>query len=219
MMPPWRSAPTALLPCILKRACFTSSASRLPTAFISHGDFALHDPEPGHPESPLRLSCIHDRLRRERYGTGTVWGHLLHHSPALASREAITRVHTEGYLDAVEEDIKGDAGALRTGDTLVCRDSWRAALRAAGAAVDGVDLIMQGRAKNAFACVRPPGHHAEPGRGMGFCVFNNVAIACAHALAVHDVRRALIVDFDYHHGNGTQVCMPPQHMYGVVWGQ
>ncbi len=121
-----------------------------------------------------------------------------------AQEESILRVHTREYLKIVKRDVKSGKTILSTGDTALSRDSYAAALAAAGSVISAVDSVMAGTASNAFCAVRPPGHHASASRGMGFCVFNNVAIGARHALAVHGVERVLIADWDVHHGNGTQ---------------
>jgi acetoin utilization deacetylase AcuC-like enzyme len=113
-------------------------------------------------------------------------------------------VHTSQYLDLAEEEIKDGGPELSTGDTSVCEDSWDAALRGAGLAVSAVEAVMARRVRNAFCAVRPPGHHAMADRGMGFCIVNNAAIAARHAQKAHGIDRVLIVDWDVHHGNGTQ---------------
>ena len=121
-----------------------------------------------------------------------------------ATRPELRRVHDSHYLDLAEYMIKDGAAELATGDTSVCEDSWDAALRAAGLALSAVDAVMTGQMANAFCAVRPPGHHATAARGMGFCILNNVAVAARHAQRAHGAERVLIVDWDVHHGNGTQ---------------
>lgn len=169
-------------------------------AFISHPDCLRHEMGPHHAEQPARLSAIHDRLLASGLEVA-----LRHHEAPLATREQLERVHDTEYLD----EIHGSAPAqglvwLDGGDTALGPYSLSAALRAAGAAVLGVDLVLSGQASSAFCCVRPPGHHAERHRAMGFCIFNNVAVGAAHALARHGLQRLAIVDFDVHHGNGTE---------------
>jgi acetoin utilization deacetylase AcuC-like enzyme len=155
-----------------------------------------HDPGPGHPERPERLQAILADLRREPIA-GTRWA-----APNPAPREALERVHTPAYVADLLR-LRGRSADLDP-DTTVSPGSIDAALLAAGAAIDAVDALMTGAASSAFALVRPPGHHAEPARAMGFCLFNNIAVAAAHAKARHGCRRILIVDWDVHHGNGTQ---------------
>ena len=159
----------------------------------------LHDMGPYHPECPDRLAAIGDRL----IASGVV-GHLDHHTAPSATREQLLRVHEADYLDSVEAASPTSGLAYLDPDTALCPDSLTAAKHAAGAVVLGVDLVVAGTCRNAFCAVRPPGHHAERSRAMGFCVINSVAVAAAHALAVHGLERVAIVDFDVHHGNGTE---------------
>lgn len=130
--------------------------------------------------------------------------HLLHVEAPLAAREQLLRVHDAGYLDMLEAGGSGATPLQLDPDTTLGPDTLPAALRAAGAGVLATDMVMTGAANTAFCSVRPPGHHAERGRAMGFCFLNNIAVAAAHALARHGVNRVAIVDFDVHHGNGTE---------------
>jgi acetoin utilization deacetylase AcuC-like enzyme len=155
-----------------------------------------HDPGPIHPERPERLRAILAALQGSPVA-GTRWV-----APRPAPREAIERVHDPAYVDQIV-GLRGRSAALDL-DTTVSPGSVPAALLAAGAAIDAVTAVVAGEARCAFALVRPPGHHAEARRAMGFCLFNNVAIAAAHARAALGCRRVLIVDWDVHHGNGTQ---------------
>ncbi|HKL52575.1 MAG TPA: histone deacetylase family protein [Wenzhouxiangellaceae bacterium] len=170
-------------------------------AFISHPDCARHRVAAHHPETAERLAAIDDRLIAS--GLDSV---MQHFDAPLADRAQLARVHDEDYIDAIEAEAPGpgDMVCLDEGDTVMTEHSLAAARRAAGAAVLGVDLVMENRAHAAFCCVRPPGHHAETNRAMGFCIFNNVAVGAAHALAHHGLERVAIVDFDVHHGNGTE---------------
>ena len=123
----------------------------------------------------------------------------------LATRDQVSLVHPAYFVDAVLKAVPAEGFASLDPDTHLSPGSGEAALRAAGAVVTGVDRVMAGKARNVFCAVRPPGHHAEPTRAMGFCLFNNVAIGAQHARARHGLKRVAVVDFDVHHGNGTQV--------------
>ncbi len=155
---------------------------------------------PWHPESPARLQAIEDQLISARIDT------LLERREApLAELADLARNHSAAAIALVREHTPGVPGAHYPidADTMLNNWSWKAALRAAGAAVAATDAVMAGEVANAFCAVRPPGHHARPSGPMGFCLFNNVAIAARHALDVHQLKRVAIVDFDVHHGNGT----------------
>src|SRR5258708_33083842 len=153
----------------------------------------------GHPERPERLSAIEDRLIASRLD------YLVTRVEApQATREQLLRVHDAAYLDSLER-LAPRAGLVQLDpDTAMNRHTLSAASRAAGAAVRGTDLVMAGKAESAFCSVRPPGHHAERARAMGFCFFNNVAVGAAHALEQYGLARVAIADFDVHHGNGTE---------------
>ena len=173
------------------------------TAFYTHPQCRLHDMGSEHPECPQRLDAISDHLR----ATGLDMALVFHDAPE-ATLEQIERAHTAGYVlqlgDLLRQvEAEGRPRALDP-DTLACPGTWRAALRAAGAAVAATDAVIAGEAVNAFCAVRPPGHHATRDETMGFCFFNNVAVAARHALDVHGLQRVAIVDFDVHHGNGTE---------------
>jgi len=169
------------------------------TAIFSHPDCLRHEMGDWHPECPERLRAIDDQLILARLD-----GLLEQRSAPLADVAQVLRNHTPGALALVRDNVPaaGDYYPL-DGDTILCHDSYRAALRAAGAAVAATDAVIAGEVDNAFCSVRPPGHHATPTEPMGFCFFNNVAIAARHALEVHGLERVAIVDFDVHHGNGT----------------
>jgi len=153
----------------------------------------------GHPESPQRLSAIEDRL----IASGIL--DLLHYREAPAvTREQLLRVHDAAYIDSIEARAPDSGLAELDPDTFMNRHTLTAARHAAGAVVLAVDEVLAGRVDNAFCAVRPPGHHAEHDRAMGFCLFNNVAVGTAHALAAHGLERVAIVDFDVHHGNGSE---------------
>ena len=161
----------------------------------THEDCRAHDPGAGHAERPERLDAVLAALRPL---PGLHW-----HDAPLATRAQLARVHAEGYVDAIlDAEV---AGHLRLDeDTVMSPGSARAASRAAGAGVAAVDWVLQGPGRRAFCAVRPPGHHALAGAAMGFCLFNSIAVAAAHALAEHGLQRVAIADFDVHHGNGTQ---------------
>ncbi|MDX2417118.1 MAG: histone deacetylase family protein [Xanthomonadales bacterium] len=168
-------------------------------ALISHPDCALHEMGPQHPESPARLSAIQDQLLSS--GLDLV---LQHHDAPLASREQLCRVHDPDYVEHIFLTAPEEGHIWLDPDTCMNPHSLSAALRAAGAVVLGVDLVMSGQANAAFCNVRPPGHHAEHNKAMGFCIFNNIAVGAAHALQAYKLERVAIVDFDVHHGNGTE---------------
>ncbi len=167
--------------------------------YISHRDCRLHDAGPLHPDTPGRLDAIEDQLIMS--GMDYV---LRHYDAPEATREQLARVHDPAYLDRLFACDTSTGPVEIDGDTVMSAGTLRAALLAAGAGVLGVDLIMRGEANPVFCAVRPPGHHATRDTAMGFCLFNNVAVAAAHALATHDVSRIAILDFDVHHGNGTE---------------
>jgi acetoin utilization deacetylase AcuC-like enzyme len=124
--------------------------------------------------------------------------------PRAVTNDDLLLAHAPEYIALAEREIRSGADNLSTGDTAISRHSWDAALKAAGSALAAVDGVISGKVKRAFCVVRPPGHHANADRGMGFCVFNNIALAARHAQRRHGVERVLIVDWDVHHGNGTQ---------------
>jgi acetoin utilization deacetylase AcuC-like enzyme len=166
------------------------------TALFSHPACLAHDTGPAHAERPERLAAVVEALRDAF--PGLPW-----QDAPRATRGQLLRVHDPRLLDAVLETHPA-ARMLLDPDTVLSPASAEAALRAAGAAVAAVDAVVGGRARNAFCAVRPPGHHATTDAAMGFCLFNNVAVAAAHALAAHGLARVAISDFDVHHGNGTQ---------------
>ena len=173
------------------------------TAYYNPPECRLHDMGAGHPECPQRLEAIADQL----LATGLDIA-LAFRDAAPATLEQLARAHASGYvgelkdlLEQVEAD--GRPRALDP-DTIASPGTWRAALQAAGAALAATDEVIAGRSQNAFCAIRPPGHHATRSETMGFCFFNNVAVAARHALDVHGLQRVAIVDFDVHHGNGTE---------------
>ncbi len=171
----------------------------MPIAFISHPDCLAHEMGGHHPESPARLEAIEDRLIAS--GVGAL---LERHEAPEATLAQIERVHPAEYVEAIRDAAPSRGYVRLDPDTAMCPGTWKALLRAAGAAVLGTDLVLGGRASSAFCSVRPPGHHATTARSMGFCIFNNVAIGAMHALEAHGLERVAIVDFDVHHGNGTE---------------
>lgn len=168
-------------------------------AYISHPSCLLHDMGSFHPEQPARLSAINDRM----IATGLDMA-LLHHDAPRATIKQLQGAHTAAHVNAIHDLAPSEGTAQIDGDTSMNSHSLEAALRAAGAAVLATDLVMSGQRGQAFCAVRPPGHHAEHERAMGFCLFNNIAVAAYHALGQHQLERVAIVDFDVHHGNGTE---------------
>jgi len=169
----------------------------MPTGFIYHPDYLKHETGGYHPERPQRLLAIVRSLQASGQ-----WEELIHLTPREATQAEIERVHHPGYVDEVEWLTSRGGGYLDL-DTPLGAESFAVARLAAGGAVVAVDAVLRGEVQNAFVAVRPPGHHARPGRGMGFCLFNNIAIAARQALE-QGVERIFIVDWDVHHGNGTQ---------------
>jgi acetoin utilization deacetylase AcuC-like enzyme len=173
------------------------------TAFYSHPDCRLHDMGAGHPECPARIDAITDHL----LATGLDIALDYRQAPEATDAQ-IERAHTTGYVNELRDLLQGltERGETRAldPDTIACPGTLSAALHAAGAAVAATDDVLAGRASTAFCAVRPPGHHATRSETMGFCFFNNVAIAARHALDVHGLERVAIIDFDVHHGNGTE---------------
>src|SRR5438128_4790936 len=174
----------------------------LPTGLvIDHVDFQHLSGDTGHPERPERLTAIRDGL--EQAG---LLKSLFRIEPRRVTERELELVHKPSYIELVRRELSGFEGLkeLSTGDTLASPESLQTAEFAVGGVLNAVEAVMAGQVKNAFAAVRPPGHHATPDRGMGFCIFNNVAIAARYLQSKHRIGRVLIVDWDYHHGNGTQ---------------
>ncbi len=175
---------------------------RRPTGLLFDDIYLRHLPgNTGHPERPERLKAIWSALEKADLVKS------LHRiTPRRATDEELALVHSPSYIELVRRELSHVEGLreLSTGDTLVSPESLEVARFAAGGVLKAVDAVMDGQVKNAFCAVRPPGHHATPNRGMGFCIFNNVAIAARYVQKVYGLRRVLIVDWDYHHGNGTQ---------------
>ena len=169
------------------------------TALVHHPIYQKHNTGPGHPETALRYEIVMDALRQDK----TLWESLNEITPEKASKGLIQAAHTAQHFKRVEGAVEHGIDRLDA-DTVISMQSFDAALFAAGGAVAGVDAVMNG-AKNAFVAVRPPGHHATAENAMGFCIFNNVAIAARHAQNHYkEIERVAIIDWDVHHGNGTQ---------------
>ena len=173
------------------------------TILFSHPSCIAHDPGPHHPESPGRLRAVLAAL------DGPDFAALERREAPRAGTDQIARVHDAAYVERVIAAEPAEGHVRLDPDTAMSPGSGEAALRAAGALCAAVDAVMAGDARNAFCAVRPPGHHAEHAQAMGFCLFNNVAIGAAHARAQHGVARVAVIDFDVHHGNGTQSAFAP----------
>ncbi|MDD2768102.1 MAG: histone deacetylase family protein [Methylococcus sp.] len=168
------------------------------TLYISHPVFLRHDTGPGHPEGSARLSAVERALAAPEFSV------LQRMQAPRAEPVQLQLIHSKGHVERVFAAIPQTGHHFVDADTVVSPESGEAALRAVGAVCLAVDEVMAKRARHAFCAVRPPGHHAEPDAAMGFCLFNNIAIGAAHALKNHGLQRVAIVDFDVHHGNGTQ---------------
>jgi acetoin utilization deacetylase AcuC-like enzyme len=171
----------------------------MPAAFITHADCLKHEMGAHHPERPERLSAIEDQLVASGLGAT-----LARYEAPLATDDDLALAHPIEYVRAIRDAAPAAGTVHLDPDTAMNRWTLDAALRAAGAAVLAVDLVMKKEASAAFCAVRPPGHHACRARSMGFCVFNNVAVAARHAVRRHGLERVAIIDFDVHHGNGTE---------------
>ena len=169
------------------------------TAYISHPVCHKHDTGEGHPENARRLTAIEDRLI-----AAGLFDVLRYIDAPEVTEHQLLRVHKQGYLEALNSMLPESGYAHLDADTVISPDSLDAARRAAGAVVVAVDLVMSGELDSAFCSVRPPGHHAESDRALGFCLYNNIAVGAAHALTEYGLNRVAIVDFDVHQGNGTE---------------
>src|SRR5256885_11276268 len=172
----------------------------MPTAIVHHPVFEDHDTGPQHPERPERYRVTIDALRADK----DLWANVVEIEADEARRSDIQACHTPQHFKHVEEAVREGHGYLDA-DTMISGASFEAAMRGAGAACRAIDAIMEGAATNAFVPVRPPGHHATPDRAMGFCLFNNVGVAARYAQSRYkEIDRVAIIDWDVHHGNGTQ---------------
>jgi acetoin utilization deacetylase AcuC-like enzyme len=170
-----------------------------PTAFISSDIFLAHTPPAGHPERPARLDYLLTYLK-----STPLWTSLDHCSPLPATESQVLAVHTREHIESIKQKCESGGGPLDDGDTHVVRESFDVAMLAAGAVVAAIDRVLGRENSAAFCAVRPPGHHAESDMVMGFCLFNSAAIGARHAQLKHGVERVAILDWDVHHGNGTQ---------------
>jgi acetoin utilization deacetylase AcuC-like enzyme len=169
------------------------------TAGLVWDEHYLTHKAPGHVERPARLTAIRKALQ-----VAALWDGLVHIQPTPADEACLLRVHSPEHVARVRASAQAKGLLWLDADTYACGASWDAAVLAAGGVCAAVDAVMKGQVRSAFCAVRPPGHHATRDHGMGFCIFNNVAVAARHAQAVHGLRRIVIIDWDVHHGNGTQ---------------
>jgi len=191
----WLSA----LPGSIMTAEQADAGARKSTALLLDPIYRQHDPGPGHPEQPAR----YDSVMRGVEDSG-LRAQLQHIEVRAATEDEIALVHGRAYIATVKREIAAGAHELSTGDTNVSRRSFDVAERAVGGLLNAVDAVVSGKAPNAFCAVRPPGHHARPNQGMGFCIFNSIAIAARYAQKKHGLAKVMIADWDVHHGNGTQ---------------
>lgn len=169
------------------------------TAYITHPDCLKHNMGVYHPECPQRLVVIQNQLQ----ATGLL-SQLQHYEAPLVTTEQLARVHTPDYIESIRQTAPAAGLVMLDPDTAMNPFTWNAALRAAGAVVLATDLVLNEKVKNVFCAIRPPGHHAESNRAMGFCLFNNVAVGVAHAIEQYHLQQVAILDFDVHHGNGSE---------------
>jgi acetoin utilization deacetylase AcuC-like enzyme len=169
------------------------------TALLLDPIYQQHDPGPGHPESIQRHIAITQALTDSGMVAKTQ-----SIAPRVATLVEIALCHDRGYIATAKRDVESGLDDLSTGDTSICPRSYDVATQAVGGVLNAIDAVFTGKAQNAFCAVRPPGHHARPTQGMGFCLFNNIAIAARHAQKQHGAQKVAIVDWDVHHGNGTQ---------------
>ncbi len=169
------------------------------TGYLYDEIFLKHDTGIMHPENPGRLEAIYSGLKEQEW-----FDSLVRIPAAKAEMDVVTLVHSHEYYETAQRDCSKGYSTLTTGDTNICESSFYVALHAVGGIINAVDMVMDGRLQNAFCAVRPPGHHATPDVGMGFCIFNNIAIAARYAQEKYGIEKVLIADWDVHHGNGTQ---------------
>lgn len=182
-----------------QQGCLAEFGRPTKTGYLYSDLFLEHDSGEGHRESPQRLTAVRDRVKQaEWYST------LLDIPSVEVDLDTLSLVHTPAYIELVRTECESGVTRLSTGDTNISSESYAVALAGVGGVVSAVDRVMGGEAKNAFCALRPPGHHASAERGMGFCLFNNVAVAARYAQERYGVERVLIADWDVHHGNGTQ---------------
>ena len=183
---------------------FAESSSNKKVAIMYSDQFLLHNTGKNHPERPERLLKVVKNLKNNTL----LSPHLIWPSVRVATEQEIKLVHTKNYIDLVKKEVnllqKNDISYLSTGDTIISKESNKVAKTAIGAGLSGADAIMQGKVSSAFVLSRPPGHHATASKGMGFCIYNNIAIVARYLQNKYNIKRILIVDFDVHHGNGTQ---------------
>ena len=165
------------------------------TALVTHEECLQHVTPPGHPEQVARLEYILEALKDIN---------LLRVSAPMAADDDILRIHSREHINYLQDSVPENGFKSLDGDTHISSGSLTAAYRAAGGVLRAVDLVLSGEAKNAFVAVRPPGHHAETQKSMGFCLFGNIALGVKHALDFHGLKKVAVIDFDVHHGNGTQ---------------
>ena len=174
-------------------------AFNMSTALITHNDCVLHEISPGHPECPQRIGAILDQLKKE-----DLYDYLQHFDAPLADPEDAVSCHPQSYINSIVSSSPESGSVQLDADTAMNPHSLNAALRGVGASLLATDKVISGEVNNAFCATRPPGHHAEKNQAMGFCFFGNIAIAARHAIHTHGLERVAIVDFDVHHGNGTE---------------
>ena len=184
---------------MLPAAEVSSAATADSSALLLDQVYREHDPGPGHPERPERYDAVTQAMNQAGLTKS-----MARIESRAATEDEIAACHSRAYIQAVKREIAAGAHELSTGDTNVGPRTWDVALKAVGGVLNAVDTVVSRKAVNAFCAVRPPGHHARPEQGMGFCVFNNIALAARYAQRKHGIERVLIADWDVHHGNGTQ---------------